>query len=317
MKRLIPIIAFLAAFSITQAALGQVRLRAQATVKDDVVTLGDLFTGVDALAGQEVGPAPSPERRAVYKAQHLIAIARAHGLNWSPASSVSRAVVTRGGEIVNEAEIVELLRREFRRNGAVGRVKIRLNRIRDGVLRPHETGTLRIEDLTHDSDGGPFSAYIESDRSDGTTQRQLLRGRVDFVARVPVASRAIRKGQEITNADIKWRELSLRLLGSDTAEHLEQLVGLAAKRNLRQNQPIKRSDLRTPIMIAKGAMVTIILRSGGISLSSAGRALQDGSLGESIQIMNMQSKRTLEASVTGPDRVSVTLRRQVAVAATK
>lgn len=300
MKRLIPIITVLAAFFIAQAALGQVRLRSQATIDGDAITLGDLFTGVAALAGREVGPAPAPGRSAVYKADHLIAIARAHGLSWRPASSVSRAVVRRGGEIVDEAEIAELLRREFRQEGAVGRIRIRLNRLSENVLRPSQGGALRIEDLTHDGNGGQFSAYILSHRSSGGAQRLLLRGRVDFVARVPVASRTIRKGQKITGSDIKWAELSLRLLGSDTVEHPDQMVGLAAKRNLRQNRPFKRSDLRTPIMVAKGTMVTVTLRSSGISISGTGRALEDGSLGESIQIMNIQSKRTLKPASSPP-----------------
>ena len=70
-------------------------------------------------------------------------------------------------------------------------------------------------------------------------------------------------------------------------------------------------------MVAKGTMVTVTLRSSGISISGTGRALEDGSLGESIQIMNIQSKRTLEASVIAPDRVRVALGRQIAVAATR
>lgn len=315
MKRVIPIIVFLAAFAFTQAALGQVRLRVQSTVDGDVVTLGDLFTGTGALAAREVGPAPAPGRSATYKANHLIAIARAHDLKWRPASSVSRAVVRRGGENVGEAEIVELLRREFRQQGALGSIKIRLNRLREGVLRPSRGDALRIDGLTHDPDGGAFSAYIQGGGTDGGQGRQLLRGRVDFLARVPVASRNIRKGEKITGADIKWTQLSLRLLGSDTIEHLEQVVGLAAKRNLRQNQPLKQSDLRTPIMVAKGAMVTISLSDGGLSLTGAGRALEDGSLGETIQIKNLQSKRTLEASIVAPNNVRVNLRRRIAVAA--
>jgi flagella basal body P-ring formation protein FlgA len=63
-------------------------------------------------------------------------------------------------------------------------------------------------------------------------------------------------------------------------------------------------------------MVTVSLKAGGISLTGSGRALEDGSHGETIQIMNLQSKRTLEASVIAPSHVSVELRRQVAVAIT-
>lgn len=314
MKAIFAVFALFVALSVTQAALGQVRIRTQATVEDNVITLGDLFTGVGDLAEREVGPAPEPGHRAIYRAEHLMAIARAHDLPWHPSSSVSRTVVRRGGEVVDEAEISELLRREFRQKGAVGRVKINLNRIRNGVLRPPKGSQLLIEALNYDAGGGAFSAYVYSDEPDATGQRQLLRGRVEFLARVPVANRAIRKGQTITDADIKWAEISLRTLGSDTVEHPEQVVGLAAKRNLRLNQPIKQSELRTPIVIAKGSTVTITLKTRGISLGSTGRALEDGSLGETIQIMNIQSKRTVEASVVAPNHVTVTMRRQIAAA---
>jgi flagella basal body P-ring formation protein FlgA len=314
---IIPIIVFLAALSFTQSALGQARLRTQSVVENDVVTLGDLFTGVDELADQEIGPAPAPGRSATYKADHLVAIARAHGLEWRPAGISSRAVVSRGGAVVGEGEVVDLLRREFRQQGALGRIKIRLNRLRANVLRSHEGGGLRIDELTYDSDGGSFSGYIHSEISGDETQRLLLRGRVDFVARVPVLSRSIRKGEEISRSDLKMTDLNIRALGDDAIETIDHVVGLAANRNLRQNQPLKASDLRTPIMVAKGALVTVILKSGGLSLTSTGRALQDGSQGEIIRIMNMQSKRTVEASVMTPNNVRVELRRRIAVAVNK
>jgi flagella basal body P-ring formation protein FlgA len=313
-KQAIPIIVFLAALAFTQAAQGEAQLRAQSTVDGDIVTLGDLFTGIEKLAKQEVGPAPAPGRSATYKASHLAAIARAHGLNWRPRGSSSRVVISRGGATVGEDEVVELLRREFRQQGAVGRIKLRLNRLRDKVLRPHQGGGLRIDDLTYDSDGGAFSAYIRSEISAQEAQRMLLRGRVNFVAKVPVLTHNIRKGRQISNSDLKWKEVSLRLLGDQAIETFDQIVGLAANRNLRQNQSLKPSDLRTPIMIPKGTTVTVSLKTGTLSLTGTGRALEDGSEGEIIQIMNLQSKRTLEASVVAPTHVRAGLRRQVAVA---
>ena len=130
MKHAISIIIFLAALSFTQAAQGQAQLRAQATVDGDIVTLGDLFTGIDELANQEVGPAPAPGRSATYKSSHLIAIARAHGLEWRPRGSRNRVVISRGGATIDEGEVIELLRREFRQQGAVGRINTKLRGIR-------------------------------------------------------------------------------------------------------------------------------------------------------------------------------------------
>ncbi len=315
--RAVPIIAFLAAMAVAHAGLGQARLKVKETVTTDVITLGDLFSDIGELSQREVGPAPAPGQRATYKADHLSALARAHGLKWRPAGSATRAVITRGGERVSESEIVDLLAAEFRQQGAQGRIKIQLNRLRNPVLRSPDGRAPRIEDLSFDGDGGVFRAYVYSDLSDDDYQRLALRGRVDFVARIPVPSRGIRKGQEITQADIKWAELNLRLLGTETIEHPDQVIGQAASRNLRQNQPLKPSDLRAPIMISKGTMVTVSLKSGGLHLTGTGRALEDGSHGEIIRIMNMQSKRTVEASVVGPNQVKVALRRQIAVAATK
>ncbi|MBT3534653.1 MAG: flagellar basal body P-ring formation protein FlgA [Rhodospirillaceae bacterium] len=317
MKRLIPLITFLAALTLSQAAQGQAQLRAKATVMVDVITLGDLFTGIDDLADQEVGPAPGLGQRAIYKADHLAALARAHGLDWKPASRAARVIITRGGETVSESEIIELLTAEFRQQGALGRVKVQLNRLRMGILRSPEGRMPRIENLSFDSDGGAFRASIRSDFSNGEVQSQALRGRVDFVARVPVPSRSIRKGQEITQADIKWTELNIRVLSSETIEHPDQIIGLAASRNLRQNQPLKPSDLREPVIVAKGTVVTVSLKSGGLSLSGMGRALEDGSQGEIIRIMNLQSKRTVDASVIGPNQVVVELRRRIAVVANR
>jgi len=194
--------------------------------------------------------------------------------------------------------------------------KVSLNRLRHAVLRPHKDGELRIDDLTFDGDGGAFSAYIRSEITEHEAQRMMLRGRVKFVARVPVLTRNVRKGRQISSTDLKWAEVSLRLLGDQSIETFDQIVGQAANRNLRQNQSLKPSDLRNPIMIPKGTMVTVSLKTGGLSLSGTGRALEDGSHGEVIQIMNLQSKRTLEASVVAPSHVRVALRRQVAVAVT-
>ncbi len=317
MKRAIPIIAFLVSVIFSHAALGQVQLRAKVTVLGDVITLGDLFTGTGELAGKEIGPAPGPGQQSIYKADHLRALAHAYGLDWRPASRASRSVIDRGGEIVSESEIIGLLVAEFRQRGALGRIKVRLNRLRQNILSSPEAAVLRIDDLTYDSDGGAFRGYIHGTLPGGKTQRQTLRGRVDFVARIPVPSRSIRRGQEITRSDIKWTELNLRLLGSGTIEHPDQIIGQAANRNLRQNQPLKPSDLRAPIVIAKGSIVTVSLRTGALTLTGTGRALEDGSQGEIIRIMNMQSKRTLEANVVGPNQVKVALRRLFAVAANR
>ena len=44
----------------------------------------------------------------------------------------------------------------------------------------------------------------------------------------------------------------------------------------------------------------------GLQLTMRGKALAGGAVGDIIQVQNVTSKRTVEAAVTGPNRVAVT-----------
>jgi flagella basal body P-ring formation protein FlgA len=44
----------------------------------------------------------------------------------------------------------------------------------------------------------------------------------------------------------------------------------------------------------------------GIVLTMRGKALEAGANGDTVNVQNVQSKRTIQATVTGPGRVTVT-----------
>jgi len=51
--------------------------------------------------------------------------------------------------------------------------------------------------------------------------------------------------------------------------------------------------------------VTISYEVPGVTVSIRGQALEPGAQGDLINVLNVQSKKTLQATVTGPGRVSV------------
>jgi flagella basal body P-ring formation protein FlgA len=57
--------------------------------------------------------------------------------------------------------------------------------------------------------------------------------------------------------------------------------------------------------VARNANVTLVLKSGGMTLSALGRAVDEGARGETVRVINVQTKRTVEAQVVGPDTVLV------------
>jgi flagella basal body P-ring formation protein FlgA len=82
-------------------------------------------------------------------------------------------------------------------------------------------------------------------------------------------------------------------------------LGQTLKTNVRTGAPIRDRDLATTAMVQKGEIVTIIAQSGGMRITATGQARQDGGLGQTISVVNQDSKKTIPAKVIGPGMVEV------------
>ena len=60
-----------------------------------------------------------------------------------------------------------------------------------------------------------------------------------------------------------------------------------------------------PELVARNETVTIVFEVPGIMLTTRGKALEAGAQGDLVNVLNVQSKRTVQATVTGPGRVTV------------
>jgi flagella basal body P-ring formation protein FlgA len=63
------------------------------------------------------------------------------------------------------------------------------------------------------------------------------------------------------------------------------------------------------ILIHPRQRVTMLVHSGGLNVSTVGEAQQDGRLGQTIMVQNVDSKKMINARVTGPDTVEIQLDR--------
>jgi len=67
-------------------------------------------------------------------------------------------------------------------------------------------------------------------------------------------------------------------------------------------EPKTAASLR---VVRRGEPVTLRLRSGAITIATAGRALNDGVHGARIRVVALATRRTLEGVVDGPGLVRV------------
>ncbi|HZD25757.1 MAG TPA: flagellar basal body P-ring formation chaperone FlgA [Alphaproteobacteria bacterium] len=297
------------------SAQAMARLKSNVTVDSAVLTVGDLFADAGAAAGREIGPAPAPGQSAVYQLRHLVSIAQANGLDWRPDADDIGVRVSRVGGDMPEAQVLALITAALHERGLDGRLEITLANRTSGVPAPRGSGGLpRVTSLDLDRRSSRFSARLAIP---GVDQFPVVYGRVETVLELPVPVRTIPRGATIGAKDVEPREIRFSGAPNNVVSDDAQLVGMAARRVLRAGQPVRANELTAPIMVAKGSLVTLALHAPGIALSSTARALEDGARGDSIRLMNVRSKRTVEGTVVSPELVEVQLRRQIAASASR
>lgn len=77
-------------------------------------------------------------------------------------------------------------------------------------------------------------------------------------------------------------------------------VGQEARVAIYAGKPVRAGDLGPPSLVERNQVVPLIYLSGGLAISTEGRALARGSEGEVIRIMNLGSRTTVSGRV-GPD----------------
>ena len=77
-------------------------------------------------------------------------------------------------------------------------------------------------------------------------------------------------------------------------------VGMEARVAIYAGRPVRAQDLGAPALVERNQLVPLIFLSGGLAISTEGRALARGAAGEVIRVMNLSSRNTVNGRV-GPD----------------
>jgi len=73
----------------------------------------------------------------------------------------------------------------------------------------------------------------------------------------------------------------------------EEVIGLEAKNLIYPGRPLGPHNLRQPAVIDRNAIVTIHFARKGIVIATEGRALDRAAIGETVKVMNLDSRTTL------------------------
>jgi flagellar basal body P-ring formation protein FlgA len=111
-----------------------------------------------------------------------------------------------------------------------------------------------------------------------------------------VATRTIRAKTLVAPEDLAL--VSAELPGALTDP--DQAIGLEARVAIYAGKPLRPGDLGPPTLVERNQLVTLVFLSGGLAISTEGRALARGSEGDAVRVMNLGSRSTVTGRV-GPD----------------
>ncbi len=111
-----------------------------------------------------------------------------------------------------------------------------------------------------------------------------------------VATRTIRAKTLIAPEDLTL--VSAELPGA--LDDPSQAVGLEARVSIYAGKPVRSGDLGPPTLVERNQLVSLVYMSGGLAISTEGRALARGSEGDEIRVMNLGSRNTVMGRI-GPD----------------
>ena len=121
------------------------------------------------------------------------------------------------------------------------------------------------------------------------------------VADMVMPNRTIRVNTVLTAQDLVLAEGQR----ADAFDRIEDVVGQEARVVLYAGRPILFSSIGPPALVERNQIVSIRFEGAGLVISTEGRALERGGIGDRVRIMNLTSRATLFGYVLEDGSIAV------------
>jgi len=293
------------------AAIAAPALRASVTVSGDLVRIGDIIDNAGSAAQIAIYRAPDLGTTGALPVAQLLNTLRAHQVIGVDTRNLKEVSVTRLARTIEGKDIEQQVAHALeRRNGLGDAANLSLTFDRDpGDVRldASNTGGMQASAVRYDPRNGRFDVTFEIANENGTSSTKLrFTGTAIETIEAAVLARNVERNDVLKASDVVVERRPKAEVGADAAGR-DRAVGMQARRQLRAGQALRVADLAKPDLVQRDQNVTLVYESPGLYLTVRGKALDSGTEGDVVSVMNLQSKRTVSGTVTGRGQVSVTV----------
>lgn len=284
-------------------------LRASVTVSSDVVRVGDLIDNAGSAALIPVYRSPDLGTTGALPVAQVLSVLRAKQVIGVMTGDIREVQVTRLARTLANKDLENAVASALERRfglGEAANISVTFDRgVSDMRLDASNTGALQPVATRYDARSGRFDLVFEiSNDSNPAPTKLRLTGTAIETVEVAVLTRDVERTETLKSSDVaQERRPKAEVTGEPALR--DRAVGMQLRRPMRAGTPIRAGDIAKPEFVTRDQSVTVIYQVPGIYLTTRGKAIESGAEGDTVSVLNLQTKRTLSGVVTARGQVTV------------
>jgi flagellar basal body P-ring formation protein FlgA len=284
-------------------------LRANVSVTGDLVRIGDVIDNAGPAAQIAIYRAPDLGTTGSLPTSQILTALRAHQVIGVDTRDIKAVAVTRLARTLEAKEIEQAVASALEHRSGLGdavNLSLTFDRdVQDVRLEAANTGAIQPVAARVEPRSGRFDVTFEIANDSGVASTRLrFTGIAIETVEVAVLTRNVDRGDLLRSGDLVVERRPKAEINGDAASR-NKAVGMQMRRGMRATQALKVADLVKPDLVQRDQEVTLIHQSAGLYLTTRGKALESGTEGDTVNVLNPQSKRTISGTVTGRGQVTI------------
>src|SRR3954454_16406687 len=277
-----------AAAQVTGTIYAPARLKSEVTVSSDIVRIGDLIENAGVAANTPIFRAPDLGQTGGVPVRAVLDAVRPHGLLAVDSRGLNEIAVTHASRTFSTDAIEQRVVAALAARYAIGKPES-LRVSFDQIVQPIEISLTSAAEpavtrVSYDMAGGRFDVTFEL-----ASPRAQWRytGRAVETVEAAIVTRPLARGDIVKQNDISVERRPKSEFASEPPASAADLVGRAARSNVRAGQGLRTSDVMKPEIVKKNEMVLLHYEVPGIVLTMRGQALESGTEGDMVNVLNI------------------------------
>jgi flagellar basal body P-ring formation protein FlgA len=296
-------------FTSDTATIALPVLRANVTVSSDVVRIGDVIDNAGTAGQIAIYRAPDLGTTGSLPAAQVLTALRAHQVIGVDTRDIKEVTVTRLARNVDAKDIQSAVAQALEHRSGLGdaaNLQLTFDRdVQDMRIDASNTGTMQPTSVRYEPRSTRFDVTFEiSNDNNAAPTRLRFTGTAIETVEAAVLTRNVERADLLKSSDIMVERRPKTEIGGDAAGR-DRALGMQMRRPMRAGQALKVADLTKPDLVQRDQSVSLIYQTAGLYLTTRGKAIDSGTEGDVVSVLNLQSKRTVTGVVSGRGQVTI------------